>query len=433
MNQYSVNLETTPRRGATVRPGGGSRCDVAIIGAGPNGLAAQAALRSSELDVRVFGPPMSFWRERMPAGMLIRSPWPATHFAGPDSGLTLDDYQRVCGRPLVRERVFGQTVLHRLALEDFVAYGEWFRRQTCSDLDERRVEHVSAHGPGFRLRLEDGELVDAGRVVCAAGIEPFAARPAAFEDLPPGLAMHTTGLTDPAALAGARVLVVGAGQSALESAALLNESGADVEIAVRAPNVHWLSRSDRLHRLGPLTRVLYAPADIGPAGLSRLVAMPRTFSTVPVQTRRRLDRRAIKPAGSDWLVRRLRDVPIATGAEVISAQPHGSGVSVRLNPGGSRIVDRVVLGTGFRIDIRRYAFLAPDLPIRQLNGYPVLSRSFESSVRGLYFLGSPAAGTFGPVMRFVAGVPFSATRLAHHLASTDRERRAPAVPALESA
>ena len=433
MNQYSANLQATSRLGSNGRSAGGSRCDVAIIGAGPNGLAANAALRASDLDVRVFGPPMSFWRERMPLGMLIRSPWPATHFAGPGTGLTLDDYQRVCGRPLVRERQFGRTVLSRLALEDFVAYGEWFQRQTCSDIDERRVRRVSAHGSAFRLQLEDDEIVDAQRVVCAAGIAPFAARPSAFDDLAPELAVHTTELRDPGALAGGRVLVVGAGQSGLESAALLHESGADVQVIVRAPKVHWLSRSGRLHRLGPVAQLLYAPADIGPAGLSRLVAMPRTFATVPTETRGRLDRRAIRPAGSDWLIRRLEDVPIATGAEVVSARPHGTGVSVRLSSGESRIVDRVVLGTGFRIDVRRYSFLAPDLRIRHLNGYPVLSRSFESSVRGLYFLGAPAAGTFGPVMRFVAGVPFSATRLAHHLAAADRGRRTAPVPVLESA
>ena len=69
-------------------------CDVAIIGAGPYGLATRAGLRSSGLDVRQFGPPMSFWRERMPEGMLIRSPWVATSFAAPGTGLNLDDYER---------------------------------------------------------------------------------------------------------------------------------------------------------------------------------------------------------------------------------------------------------------------------------------------------------------------------------------------------
>jgi cation diffusion facilitator CzcD-associated flavoprotein CzcO len=118
--------------------GSRSNCDVAIIGAGPYGLATRAAPRASDLDIRVFGPPMSFWRERMPAGMLIRSPWVASNFAAPGSGLTLDDYERASGQTLVRPRRFGDTSVSRLGLDDFVAYGEWFQRRTTPDLDERR-------------------------------------------------------------------------------------------------------------------------------------------------------------------------------------------------------------------------------------------------------------------------------------------------------
>ncbi len=33
-------------------------------------------------------------------------------------------------------------------------------------------------------------------------------------------------------------------------------------------------------------------------------------------------------------------------------------------------------------------------------------------MRGMYFVGLPAAATFGPVMRFVCGAPFAAHRVA---------------------
>jgi len=36
------------------------------------------------------------------------------------------------------------------------------------------------------------------------------------------------------------MLVIGSGQSALESAALLYESGAEVEVVARAPQINWL-------------------------------------------------------------------------------------------------------------------------------------------------------------------------------------------------
>ncbi len=67
-------------------------CDVAIIGAGPYGLAAAAHLRARDVSVRVFGEAMSFWRHNMPTGMKLRSPWIATHIAEPRGRYRLDDY-----------------------------------------------------------------------------------------------------------------------------------------------------------------------------------------------------------------------------------------------------------------------------------------------------------------------------------------------------
>jgi FAD-dependent urate hydroxylase len=44
---------------------------------------------------------------------------------------------------------------------------------------------------------------------------------------------------------GQRVVVIGGGQSALESAALLHEIGAEVEVIARQPQVHWLDQKMR--------------------------------------------------------------------------------------------------------------------------------------------------------------------------------------------
>ena len=61
----------------------------------------------------------------------------------------------------------------------------------------------------------------------------------------------------------------------------------------------------------------------------------------------------------------------------------------------------------------------------RLNPAPVLSQRFESSVPGLYFTGLAAAPSFGPVMRFVFGVEYTAKLLARHLKrSTHRTRLA---------
>ncbi len=65
---------------------------VAIICAGPYGLAAAAHLRAADIETCVFGEPMEFWENQMPVGMLLRSSWDACHIADPHRASTLDCY-----------------------------------------------------------------------------------------------------------------------------------------------------------------------------------------------------------------------------------------------------------------------------------------------------------------------------------------------------
>jgi thioredoxin reductase len=89
------------------------------------------------------------------------------------------------------------------------------------------------------------------------------------------------------------------------------------------------------------------------------------------------------------------------------------------NIGESQIdVDHVIAATGYRVDISRIPFIEQNLQT-QLNcieGTPVLTRHFESSVRGLFFIGAAAAYSFGPLLRFAYGAKFAARRVASRLA-----------------
>ena len=122
-------------------------CDVAIIGAGPYGLAAAAHLRAVNVSVRVFGEAMWFWRRNMPTGMKLRSPWIATHIADPLGRYRLDDYFGETGLPLPE----------LLPVENFIGYGTWFQDQVAPDLDTRTVVRVAPRDGGFQIVLEDGE------------------------------------------------------------------------------------------------------------------------------------------------------------------------------------------------------------------------------------------------------------------------------------
>jgi hypothetical protein len=87
------------------------------------------------------------------------------------------------------------------------------------------------------------------------------------------------------------------------------------------------------------------------------------------------------------------------------ASPRGDALVPTLDDGSTREVEHLLLATGYQIDLARYSFLAPEVisRVRTRNGSPVLGAGFESSVRGLHFLGAPAARSFGPVMRFGCG------------------------------
>ena len=248
--------------------------DVAIVGAGPYGLAAAAHLRGAGVDVRVLGEPMSFWRS-MPAGMLLRSNWTATSIADYRGPVSLDAF---CGAT-------GAQVDRPVPLARFIEYGTWVQQRIAPDVDHRLVETIDHDGAGFCLVLVGGERLDARRVVIAAGIKPFPNRAAFADGLPPRLASHTGDHQDLSVFSGTRVLVVGGGQSALESAALLHESGAEAEVVVRADHLNWLHGGKYQRRLGRLSPLLYAPTDVGPMGLSRLVAVPDLFRRLPRRVR----------------------------------------------------------------------------------------------------------------------------------------------------
>ncbi|HZL31072.1 MAG TPA: NAD(P)-binding domain-containing protein, partial [Pseudolabrys sp.] len=188
----------------------GNNAAVAIIGAGPYGLATAAHLRAANVPLHIFGDALSFWRGNMPDGMKLRSPWVATHIADPGNRHTLDVYYKQAGMDVPK----------LLPVENFVGYGEWFQKRVAPDLDTRSVRRVEARDGGFRITLEDGDIFFAQRVVMAMGLLGHEYRPAQFDGLPRELVSHSCEHTDSERYRGKRVAVIGRGQSACEAAAI---------------------------------------------------------------------------------------------------------------------------------------------------------------------------------------------------------------------
>jgi NADPH-dependent 2,4-dienoyl-CoA reductase/sulfur reductase-like enzyme len=376
--------------------------DVLIIGAGPYGLATAAHLRRAGVSTHVLGAPMAFWRS-MPAGMCLRSNRSATNIAETHGELSLSSF----------EADTGLSVTTPLPLARFVDYGGWVQRRAVPDIDRRLATRVDRRDGGFRVTLEDGEQLASARVVVACGIAPFAWRPPEFAPLYPDLASHTGDHADLGRFAGQRVAVLGGGQSALECAALMHAAGAEVEVFVRDRRVIWLRAVSVHRRLGRLGPVLYAPTDVGPLWYSRLNSAPDVFRRLPRSAQERIAARSIRPACSHWVRERLGGVPIRLSTGIVSARRRNGRVQLLLDDGSGRDVDHLLLGTGYRVDVRRYPFLAPELldGLRTAGGYAILGPGMESSVPGLHVLGAPAAWSFGPIMRFVSGTWYSAAAL----------------------
>jgi len=342
--------------------------------------------------------------------MLLRSPRVASSLSDPDRAFTLEAY----------EAASNTEPCAPVPLDTFVEYGKWFRHQLGSDLDQRTVLRVDRDRPGFRLILRDGEEIRSTYVVIAAGIGPFKKKPAVFQDLSLQQVMHCYEGREVRKFAGKRVAVIGAGQSALESAALLHEAGAEVEVIARASHLRWIGMHSWLHHMGLLSSMLYSSHDVGPVGISRLVAYPKIVSCIPLNVRDKIRTRAVRPAGSRWLPERLAAVKITTGRSVSQAKASGNDVAIKLNDGSERRVDHVLLGTGYQVDISRYDFLPPKLSqeIEQFDGYPKLASGFRSSVPGLHFIGATAARSFGPLLYFVAGTEFASRELVSKLSTS---------------
>jgi cation diffusion facilitator CzcD-associated flavoprotein CzcO len=398
-----IKIESEGPREMSTSVGRSREIDAVIVGAGPYGLAAAAHLREAGVEVAVFGEPMAFWRQAMPAGMFLRSPWDASTIADPRGRFTLDRFQAARGVSIPR----------RIPVADFMEYAMWFADEVVGSPDPRRVARVERSNQ-FHVRLQDGEELKTRRVVVAAGLDAFAYRPDEFALVGSERITHAASGVDVQAFAGRRVLVIGGGQTAVETATLLAESGAQTEVVLRADEVHWLGRSARLHSSRLIRRLMYAPSDVGPPGVSWVVHFPHLVRRLPRRSQDWMTHRSLRPAASSWLIPRSRAVRVTTSRCAVRVDEAEDAVRVVLDNGSSREVDHVVLGTGYRPDVRRYAFLSQSIigELDLVDGLPRLDSHFESSVPGLHFVGAAATYAFGPLMRFVAGTGCAGRALA---------------------
>jgi hypothetical protein len=149
---------------------------------------------------------------------------------------------------------------------------------------------------------------------------------------------------------------------------------------------------------------------------------PQTVRLLPHERRAALGWGVLGPAGGWWLRDRVEgQIDVLLDHRVVAAREHKGRVELQAEAAGEQVAvtaDHVIAGTGYRFFLKSIDFLDPELRSRIAagDGAPALSPTFESSVRGLYFVGIGATPTFGPVMRFVYGTQFAAPQVAGALA-----------------
>lgn len=384
--------------------------DVAVVGAGPYGLSVAAHL-GPKCRVRVFGRPMATWREQMPHDMLLRSDWDHSNLSAPN------DRGNLCH--WISES--GELRTEPIPLSNFLRYADWFMNRFVTDLDQANIERIEQSGRGFSLQTDDGRVVSASNVVLALGVTPFPNVPKVVSGLETDRVGPVLGAAAISKCRGERIAVLGGGQNGLEAALRALRAGAvGVDVIIRS-QLRWFADREPSNHRGSIGRSVYRLAypivGFGPPPINRVVLHPELFARMPEPLRLRLNARILRSGGSPWLRGEIEaKVTFHEQCTITACVPEGDYLLLHLSDGRILEVDRLIVACGFRFDIDRLTMLSPDLRAsvrtRRTSGWPVLTGGLQTTHPGLYVVGFPTEGQYGPLARFVEGTRFAAIRCA---------------------
>jgi FAD-dependent urate hydroxylase len=369
---------------------------------------------------------MNTWRVHMPPGLFLKSEPYGSWIHSPTPGYDLKTYSRLHGYDDYVDRV------GPLPLDRFLGYTEWFVDNLVPGIQDLTVTSVVPGGDGFKVEFAEESPVFARQVIVATGLLPYKHIPPQLSGLPADLLTHTSAYGPLDEFRGRRVAVIGGGQSSLQTAALLNELGADVRVIVRKQQLAWGSPIAKEANL--LHRIRRPEAKLCEGWGCWFHDTPRAFRMMPEPLRIKKALTSFGPAGAWWLRDRVEGVlEILMGRSIKKAEPHGSGVRLHLLDGPKEStldVDHVIAGTGFRIDVSRLSFLSEEIKsgLETRANCPVVSRAGESSISGLYFAGAPAMVSQGSGVRFISGTHGSSAPLAGSVSRRARKGAHPVEP-----
>ncbi len=363
------------------------RFRVVIVGAGPYGLSVAAFLQQLNVPYVVVGKPMEFWQSHMPESMFIRTKIEYSSFCDPAGQFTIEQY--------AKEK--GITLSYPMPRPLFVDYGHWFIEQTGISVTEAYVVRIEQKDDHFAVVLEDGQTLQAENVVIGVGIMYAYYIPEHLATLPKTWVSHSSMHTSYAPFSGQHVAVLGGGQSAWEAAVLLHQAGAKPELIYR--------REARIPEPGSVNELLRK--------------LSYEYYDLPESEKEKYRRQYDIPHVSNFLVEMAGDnITEHPTTTVDAATVEKDQLCLRLKnmrdgTVSQMTVDHLICATGYRYDVARLPFLDEKLLslIEVRDGFPVLDRYFQSTCKGVYFVGPSAYASFGPSYRVMSGIPHTCQML----------------------
>jgi FAD-dependent urate hydroxylase len=371
--------------------------DFLIIGAGPFGLSMAARARHLGIGHLIVGEPMHFWHAHMPDGMYLRSE--CDWHLDPQAVDTIEAF--------LRTRQLTTADATPLSRDLYLQYARWFQARQQIDPLPVFVERLDSGGGGrrFRATLAGGGAIDADNVLLALGFAPFKHVPDDLARvLPADRVEHTCDYVDFSDIRDRRCLIVGGRQSAFEWAALMCEAGAAaVHVSHRHDSPAFV-RSD-WSWVDPL--------------VERLVDEPGWYQRLSQAEKDGLSRRLWAEGRlklEPWLAPRVHRQPVSIRANTRVTACIESGLAFVVTLDGADgpcvlEIDRIVLATGYKVDVARVPLLAQGnlLPRLQTdNGFPLLDEHLQSNIPGLFMTSMLAVRDFGPFLAFTGSVRASA-------------------------
>jgi len=362
---------------------GGNRVNprprVAVIGAGPCGLAALKALNDARLSVQCF--------EKSDR---VGGNWVFKNKNGQSSAYRSlhinTSRERMQFRDFPMPKHYPDYPKHDLIARYFQDYADAFglEQQIRFETSVERAEPRPAGG--FRLALSSGAVEDFDALVVANGHhwDPAWPEPAIAGEFS-GLELHSHAYLDPDephALRGKRILVVGMGNSAMDIACELGHPGVAEQVWLSARRGAWVLPKYAFGK--PIDQNSILPAFL-PAGMRRALAelwyrlavgRPEDFGLPKPD--HRLDQ-AHPTISSDILTR--------LGSGDVRAKPaliRRDGQRVHFSDGSAETVDAIIYATGYNVS---FPFFSSELLALAGNDLPLFLRIFPLDREDLCFVG----------------------------------------------